>query len=124
MQLLALVLGSRSSSIGLLLSLCISVLGCEQAGAVAAQTLLPAPLTDVAPNSAGEQTAVFSGGCFWGVQAVFQHVKGVHSAISGYAGGSRLDAKYEIVSSGTTRHAESARRRSSAPQPSRPRGAR
>jgi peptide-methionine (S)-S-oxide reductase len=69
---------------------------------------LPPPLVDVAPGSPGEaQTAVFSGGCFWGVQAVFQHVKGVRSAVSGYAGGGKDDARYEIVSSGSTGHAES-----------------
>ena len=63
--------------------------GCEPAGAVESPaTALPKPLADVAPGSSGElQTAVFAGGCFWGVQAVFQHVKGVQSAISGYAGG-------------------------------------
>jgi peptide-methionine (S)-S-oxide reductase len=55
----------------------------------------------------GEQTAVFSGGCFWGIQAVFQHVKGVTSATSGYSGGSAATAEYEVVSTGTTGHAES-----------------
>ncbi len=68
---------------------------------------LPPPLVDVAPGNGETQTAVFSGGCFWGVQAVFQHVKGVRSAVSGYAGGTKGDARYEIVSSGTTGHAES-----------------
>jgi peptide-methionine (S)-S-oxide reductase len=69
---------------------------------------LPPPAMDVASEHSGEmQTAVFSGGCFWGVQAVFQHVKGVRSAVSGYAGGNAHDAKYEIVSSGGTGHAES-----------------
>jgi peptide-methionine (S)-S-oxide reductase len=53
------------------------------------------------------ETAVFSGGCFWGVEAVFEHVKGVQSAVSGYAGGSAKSARYEIVSSGRTGHAES-----------------
>ena len=62
-----------------------------------------APLTSVA----GKQTAVFAGGCFWGVQAVFQHVKGVKSATSGYSGGSANTAEYETVSSGETGHAES-----------------
>jgi peptide-methionine (S)-S-oxide reductase len=69
---------------------------------------LPAPLVEVPPGKPGEtQIAVFSGGCFWGVQAVFQHVKGVRSAVSGYAGGQADDAEYEVVSSGTTGHAES-----------------
>ena len=69
---------------------------------------LPNPAVD-APVAAGkgEQSAVVSGGCFWGIQAVFQHVKGVISATSGYSGGSAKDAEYEIVSSGTTGHAES-----------------
>lgn len=55
----------------------------------------------------GQQRAVFAGGCFWGVQAVFQHVKGVISATSGYAGGPANLARYELVSSGSTGHAES-----------------
>src|SRR5262250_2128755 len=54
-----------------------------------------------------EQTAVFSGGCFWGVQAVFQHVKGVTNAVSGYAGGDLATAYYDRVSEGNTGHAES-----------------
>ena len=69
---------------------------------------LPAPVLD-APRVAasGQQTAVVAGGCFWGIQAVFQHVKGVISATSGYSGGSAKAAKYEIVSTGETGHAES-----------------
>jgi peptide-methionine (S)-S-oxide reductase len=55
----------------------------------------------------GPQTAVFAGGCFWGVEAVFRHTKGVTSAVSGYAGGTKKDADYETVSSGRTGHAES-----------------
>ena len=55
----------------------------------------------------GEQTAVLAGGCFWGIQAVFQHVKGVISATSGYSGGSTRNADYQIVSAGKTGHAES-----------------
>jgi peptide-methionine (S)-S-oxide reductase len=56
-----------------------------------------------------EQTAVFAGGCFWGVDAVFKHVKGVSSVVSGYAGGSAASANYERVSEGNTGHAESVR---------------
>jgi peptide-methionine (S)-S-oxide reductase len=69
---------------------------------------VPAPVVD-APRAStnGQQTAVLSGGCFWGVQAVFQHVKGVISATSGYSGGSAKNAEYEIVSTGDTGHAES-----------------
>lgn len=68
---------------------------------------LPNPAVDSARTAGGEQTAVFSGGCFWGVQAVFQHVKGVKSATSGYSGGPAAAAQYELVSTGETGHAES-----------------
>lgn len=69
---------------------------------------VPAPLVDEPkPGAAGTETAVLAGGCFWGVQGVFQHVKGVTSAVSGYAGGSVANPSYEDVSSGTTGHAES-----------------
>jgi peptide-methionine (S)-S-oxide reductase len=57
--------------------------------------------------SPGQETAVIAGGCFWGIQAVFQHVKGVISATSGYSGGAANTAEYEVVSTGTTNHAES-----------------
>lgn len=66
---------------------------------------LPPPAVDSAP-SGPLQTAVFAGGCFWGVQGVFQHVKGVTKAVSGYAGGSVANPSYEQVSSGATGHAE------------------
>jgi peptide-methionine (S)-S-oxide reductase len=62
-----------------------------------------------APASDGVQTVVLSGGCFWGVQGVFQHTAGVVSAVSGYAGGGKTTANYETVSTGTTGHAESVR---------------
>lgn len=69
---------------------------------------VPAPVVDAPRASApGQQTVVLSGGCFWGVQAVFQHVKGVIRATSGYSGGSAKTAEYEIVSTGKTGHAES-----------------
>jgi peptide-methionine (S)-S-oxide reductase len=60
------------------------------------------------PVQAKTQTAVFSGGCFWGVDAVFKHVKGVTKVVSGYAGGSVANPSYEMVSTGTTGYAESA----------------
>lgn len=60
-----------------------------------------------APAGTTKQTAVLAGGCFWGVDAVFKHVKGVTSVVSGYSGGSRSTAEYETVSTGTTGHAES-----------------
>ena len=71
----------------------------------------PTPAAVVAANSApmvkGEQTAVLAGGCFWGLEAVFEHVKGVTDVTSGYAGGDAKTADYETVSSGETGHAES-----------------
>jgi peptide-methionine (S)-S-oxide reductase len=68
--------------------------------------VVPAPSGSTPASSATSETAVLAGGCFWGVQAVFQHVKGVSSAVSGYAGGSAPTARYLIVSSGVTDHAE------------------
>jgi peptide-methionine (S)-S-oxide reductase len=68
--------------------------------------VIPAPAMDEHAGS-GTETAVFAGGCFWGVQGVFQHVKGVDSAVSGYTGGSADTATYETVGSGRTGHAES-----------------
>jgi peptide-methionine (S)-S-oxide reductase len=71
-------------------------------------TVIPAPTGDAAvPAGSGPQTVVLAGGCFWGVQAVFQHTKGVIKAVSGYAGGSKETAEYETVSTGRTGHAES-----------------
>lgn len=67
---------------------------------------LPAPSLDVSPSAAVSETAVFAGGCFWGVQGVFQHVTGVKNAVSGYAGGAKETAQYEAVGSGKTGHAE------------------
>ena len=66
-----------------------------------------APLVDSTVTSSPEDTAVFAGGCFWGVEAVFEHVKGVKSAVSGYAGGNAGNPSYEQVSTGDTGHAES-----------------
>ena len=69
--------------------------------------VLPAPALDMPPMGSGLQTATFAGGCFWGIQGVFEHVKGVTKAVSGYAGGSVANPSYEQVSSGSTGHAES-----------------
>ena len=66
----------------------------------------PAPAIDE-PATAATETAVFAGGCFWGVQGVFQHVKGVKSAVAGYSGGTVDNPSYEMVGSETTGHAES-----------------
>src|SRR5947199_9768788 len=68
--------------------------------------IIPAPAADV-QASQGLQTAVTAGGCFWGVQGVFQHTSGVVNAVSGYAGGSKTNADYQTVSTGSTGHAES-----------------
>jgi len=68
---------------------------------------LPGPVIDENRSEKKQETVVLAGGCFWGVEAVFDAVKGVSNAVSGYAGGSKLTAHYEIVSSGTTGHAES-----------------
>ncbi|MQA30745.1 MAG: peptide-methionine (S)-S-oxide reductase MsrA [Luteitalea sp.] len=67
---------------------------------------LPMPAADLAPGQATSAVAVLAGGCFWGVQGVFQHVQGVTSAVSGYAGGEKRTAEYDRVGSGTTGHAE------------------
>ena len=68
---------------------------------------LPAPAVDVAATQASSAVMVLAGGCFWGVQGVFQHVKGVTNAVSGYAGGAKHTATYEQTNDGTTGHAES-----------------
>ncbi len=68
---------------------------------------LPAPAVDMAPSQASSAVMVLAGGCFWGVQGVFQHVTGVSNAVSGYAGGAQSTATYEQTNDGTTGHAES-----------------
>jgi len=78
---------------------------------VAFGSRLDAALPDLAgappkPTSPGEATAVFAGGCFWGVDAVYKHLKGVKNVVSGYSGGSGATAKYMLVGTGTTGHAE------------------
>jgi peptide-methionine (S)-S-oxide reductase len=67
------------------------------------------PRSEVLAVSPTEETAVFAGGCFWGIEAVFEHVKGVKNVVSGYAGGTTDNPSYEDVSSGTTGHAEAVR---------------
>src|ERR1700722_15735816 len=93
-------------SVLLSLGLLIGATACNaKAGAAAA---VPAPAQDAKLTAvSGQQTAVVAGGCFWGIQAVFQHVKGVISATSGYSGGSVKNPEYEVVSTGETGHAES-----------------
>lgn len=69
--------------------------------------VVPAPAVDEPAGAATSEVAVFAGGCFWGVQGVYQHVKGVTSAVSGYAGGAKGTASYDVVSGGGSGHAES-----------------
>jgi peptide-methionine (S)-S-oxide reductase len=96
------------------LSLCAAALGALAVAAFAIvpslaaenAVVIPAPAMDV-PAAGGIQTMVVAGGCFWGVQGVFQHTAGVVNAVSGYAGGSKATASYHIVATGTTGHAES-----------------
>jgi len=101
-------MSSFSSRIaGLILVVTLAGVIASKAGDRAA-TPLPNPAVDAAPAaSKSQQTTVIAGGCFWGVQAVFQHVKGVISATSGYSGGDAKTAQYERVSGGDTGHAES-----------------
>jgi peptide-methionine (S)-S-oxide reductase len=96
------------------LSLCAAAIGALAVAAFAVApswaaedaVIIPAPATD-AQSASGIQTAVIAGGCFWGVQGVFQHTAGVVNAVSGYAGGSKATADYNMVSTGSTGHAES-----------------
>src|SRR5439155_1780262 len=96
------------------LSLCAAAVGALAIAAFAVApsraaedaVIIPAPAADVSPASE-LQTAVIAGGCFWGVQGVFQHTAGVVNAVSGYAGGAKATADYQTVSSGRTGHAES-----------------
>jgi peptide-methionine (S)-S-oxide reductase len=96
------------------LSLCAAAIGALALTALLAgpsraaedAVIIPAPTADVQAAN-GIQTAVIAGGCFWGVQGVFQHTAGVLNAVSGYAGGSKGTANYTLVSAGTTGHAES-----------------
>jgi peptide-methionine (S)-S-oxide reductase len=96
------------------LSLCAAAIGALAIAAFVAvpsraaedAVTIPAPTADV-KEASGLQTAVLAGGCFWGVQGVFQHTAGVVNAVSGYAGGSQMTATYEQVSTGSTGHAES-----------------
>jgi peptide-methionine (S)-S-oxide reductase len=75
--------------------------------AAEASIVVPPPMVDDTKSAGPPQTAVLAGGCFWGVQAVFQHLKGVQQAVSGYSGGEARTAEYETVSTGRTGHAES-----------------
>ena len=105
-------LGAGVLTLALTLALAWAMAGTLAPAAHAAESavVVPAPATDLtAPATSALQTAVVAGGCFWGVQGVFQHVAGVKAAVSGYAGGNADTATYEQVGSGTTGHAESVR---------------
>jgi peptide-methionine (S)-S-oxide reductase len=82
------------------------LLGAGASQAAESAFIIPPPAVDQAKDAAPQEKAVIAGGCFWGVQAVFQHVKGVTSAVSGYAGGKENTANYDTVSSGRSGHAE------------------
>jgi len=85
-----------------------SLLAVTACNARAGAAPVPAPAVDAkVASTSGQQTAVIAGGCFWGIEAVYRHVKGVISATSGYAGGSVKNPEYETVSTGETGHAES-----------------
>ncbi|HUO18482.1 MAG TPA: peptide-methionine (S)-S-oxide reductase MsrA [Steroidobacteraceae bacterium] len=92
--------GLAAATLGSLLASC-------SVGAGAAPAVVPPPVVDSPAEHGKLQTAVLAGGCFWGLQGVFEHVRGVHRVLAGYSGGTRGAASYEEVSSGTTGHAES-----------------
>jgi peptide-methionine (S)-S-oxide reductase len=93
----------QAGAVAVLLSTLSLVSACAAEPAVS----IPPPTLDNPKTSGPLQTAVLAGGCFWGVQGVFEHLAGVHRALSGYAGGEKDTAEYETVSGGNTGHAES-----------------
>jgi peptide-methionine (S)-S-oxide reductase len=94
---------------GAFLTIAVTAFWVVQPAAEDALMTPPPALDEPAPGAAASEVAVLAGGCFWGVQGVFQHVSGVTAAVSGYAGGARDTAHYETVSSGTTGQAEAVR---------------
>src|SRR5215470_18415775 len=94
-------------ALAVLVALSMAALLTPRSPAAEPATVLPAPAIETATPGDGLETAVVAGGCFWGVQAVFAHVKGVTLAVSGYAGGTTVSPSYEAVSAGSTGHAES-----------------
>jgi len=81
---------------------------CGPVTAASETTRMPVPAVDAPAHAGqGEQIAVFAGGCFWGIEGVFEHIKGVHKAVAGYSGGAANTAQYETVGTGSTGHAES-----------------
>jgi len=92
----------------LVLGICFSLAACQpMVNATEAPVALAGPAVDDAKAPGPLHTAIFSGGCFWGVQGVFEHVAGVRKVVAGYDGGSKQNARYTLVSSGETGHAES-----------------
>ncbi len=90
------------------LAACLALLGVIGCNTATAANTLPDPKIDETPAATkGQETVVLSGGCFWGIQAVFEHVKGVTKATAGYSGGNLKSPSYEEVSGGDTGHAES-----------------
>lgn len=100
---------SRQKWIGIAAALAASLIAYVGISARAgeASMMIPAPLVDNPKTSGPMQTAVLAGGCFWGVQGVYEHVRGVQKVLSGYSGGDESTAHYDIVSDGRTGHAES-----------------
>ena len=94
---------------GLILAAALGLAGASCTAPAAAENIVAAPAAKRQSQESGLRTAIFAGGCFWGVEAVFSHMKGVKSAISGYHGGTAKSAKYDVVSSGLTDHAEAVR---------------
>ena len=92
-----------------LAAVALGLAGCQEP-AFAAERVVRAPVAErKADEGSGLKTAIFAGGCFWGVEAVFSHTKGVTSAVSGYHGGTKRQADYKLVSSGVTDHVEAVR---------------
>jgi peptide-methionine (S)-S-oxide reductase len=100
---------SRVVAVAISLGLCAFALAVAERPALSAESavVIGPPAVDEPATGAHTETAVLAGGCFWGVQGVFQHVRGVTNVVSGYAGGERATAEYETVSTGETGHAES-----------------
>src|SRR5579864_1604971 len=102
---------SRVVAVAISLGLCAVALAVAERPALSAESavVIAPPAVDEPATGGHTETAVLAGGCFWGVQGVFQHVKGVTNAVSGYAGGDKSTAQYYTVGSGQTGHAESVR---------------
>jgi len=94
--------------LAVLLTVGMTMAACQQPAL--AESVMATPAAAVQANEAGgKKVAVFAGGCFWGIEAVFSHLKGVTSVVSGYHGGSKADARYDTVGNGRTGHAEAVR---------------